>query len=463
MTKKRVDFVNFHKSTAIVSVPVLALILTVSLLAVVVMTRRPQTASGNKVSSGDRSGISPSDVSSAEPEPLHVTSSATLSVTGDIIVHAPMLTAAYDKKTKTYHFDNYFSYLTPYVSASDYAVANLETTLRGTDGGDKYRGYPCFNTPDAIADALKQAGFDMLLTANNHTYDSGMKGLTRTLDVLNDKGFDHIGTFRKAGDKRYLVREVNGIHIGMTCYTYETSGKNSAKKSLNGIPLSAEAGALVDSFRYTKLDAFYEELAARLAEMKNEGAEVNVLFIHWGTEYQLVPNQYQKKMAQAICDMGFDVIVGGHPHVIQPATLLTSKKDPAHKTFCLYSTGNAVSNQRKERSTLKTGHTEDGCLLQVTFRKFSDGRVVVADTDLLPTWVNLRTDKKTGKKVYEILPLDKTKDWKKSFGANDSTTYLMEKSYNRTVKLTGEGIGQAQQHYRTAAKEILSDSDHGKA
>lgn len=460
LAKKRVDFVNIHKSTAAVSMVVLALVLAVSLAAVVGMNWKELVLHADTaVSPSDP--VSLSDVSGEpEPEPLHVTSRATISVTGDVIGHMPMLTAAYNAKTKTYNFDNIFTYIQRYASDSDYAIANLETTLRGTEGGDKYRGYPCFNTPDAMADALKKAQFDMLLTANNHTYDSGLKGVTRTLEVLNDRGFDHIGTVLKASDKHYLVKEVNGIKIGMTCYTYETSTASSTKKSLNGIPLSAEAGKLVDSFRYGKLDAFYGELEERLAAMKNEGAEVTVLFIHWGTEYQVVQNKYQKQMAQKICDLGVDVIVGGHPHVIQPVSLLTSKKDSSHKTLCLYSMGNAVSNQRKERATLKTGHTEDGCLFSVTFQKYSDGRVIVADTELLPTWVNLYTNNKTGKKVYQIIPLDKSvTDWKKAFGLSASAAYQAEKSYNRTVKITGEGMAQAQEYYRAAAKAILSDSD----
>ncbi len=459
MSKKRVDSVNFSRSTAAVSVFVLATVLVVSLVAVIGMNWDTVSSKMAHFVS-DSSATSPSDTSHEEKvPPLTLASQATISVTGDVIGHMPMVTAAYNTKTRSYNFDNIFTYIQKYASDSDYAIANLETTLRGTEGGDKYRGYPLFNTPDAIADALKKAQFDMLLTANNHSYDSGLKGITRTVEVLDKRGFDHIGTVKQENDRRYLVKEVNGIKIGMMCYTYETSGKNSKTKYLNGIYMKPEATGLIDSFNYHHLDKFYDELSQRLAAMKAEGAEVTVLFIHWGDEYKIKNNSTQKKMAQSICDLGIDVIVGGHPHVIQPVELLTSK-DNTHKTVCLYSMGNAVSNQRKDRAAIKTGHTEDGCLFSVTFNKYSDGRVIVADTELLPTWVNLFTDSKTGKKVYQIVPLDKSvANWKTTFHMSDAAAKSAEQSYNRTVEITGKGMAEAQSYCRGQAKAILSDSD----
>lgn len=395
-----------------------------------------------------------------KPAPLTSTAQATVSVMGDIMGHKAMLTAAYNPTEKTYNFDNIFPYIQKYVSASDYAVANLETTLRGTENGGKYQGYPTFNTPDTIADAVKKAGFDMLLTANNHSNDTGLTGMNRTLEVLNSKGLDHIGTMLEAGEKKYIVKDVNGIKIGMMCYTYETNGANSKTKYLNGTAMKSDAAELINSFNYERLDDFYTELTANITAMKGEGAEEIMLFIHWGTEYKTAPNKYQQQIAQKVCDLGVDVIVGGHPHVIQPIDLLTSSSDSSHKTLCIYSTGNAVSNQRRSASTLQTGHTEDGCLFSVTFTKYSDGRVVISDTNLLPTWVNVFVDVNTQRNVYRIVPLDKSdKMWGITFDMKEGAVKNAEESYDRTMAIAGEGLEKAQQYYRAAAAAILSDSD----
>ena len=136
--------------------------------------------------------------------------------------------------------------------------------------------------------------------------------------------------------------------------------------------------------------------------MENAGAEAIVLYIHWGVEYQTKQNKTQSTIAQKMCDLGVDVIVGGHPHVIQPMELLTSTEDDNHKTICLYSTGNALSNQRKDLMTLNTGHTEDGIIFTFTFSKYSDGTVRVENADLLPTWVDKHTNPSTGKIVYDV-------------------------------------------------------------
>ena len=404
--------------------------------------------------------VSPSDAAQEEtPDPLTVTSTATVAVMGDMMAHMPTVTAAYDPAEKVYNFDNIFTYISPYVQDADYAVANLETTLRGTSGGVKYSGYPCFNTPDAYADALQKAGFDMLLTANNHSYDTGAKGMERTLQVLDKIGMERTGTFLNEDEKRYLVEEVNGIKIGMICYTYETDGADSDRKYLNGIRLSREAAPLINSFRYTRLSDFYNEIGEHIAAMRDEGAEKIMLFIHWGNEYQLKQNTYQQKIAQKVCDLGVDVIVGGHPHVMQPAALLTSS-DGSRQTFCLYSLGNAVSNQRTERAAIKTGHTEDGALLTLTFTKYSDGRVIVSDVNLLPTWVDLRTDKQTKRNIYRIVPLDSSvEDWGAAFDMKAAVVKKAKASYERTAAITDDGMQTAQRHYRTAAAAILSDSD----
>lgn len=388
----------------------------------------------------------PEEVLPPEPEPIIRESTATVAATGDVLMHLPVIKTGLDSATGEYDFANMFPYFGSYVGAADYAVANLETTLCGLDNGYPYQGYPRFNCPDGIVDSLKQAGFDMLLTANNHTFDTGETGFFRTLSVIDQAGLDRIGTNAEMSEPRYCVEEVNGIKLGMICYTYETEDDSLERKSLNGIPMSEKAGELINTFSYLRLEEFYTQLQSHLKAMERDGAEATILFIHWGNEYQTQENEAQRAMAQRICDLGVDVIIGGHPHVVQPVDLLASQTDPAHRTVCLYSMGNAVSNQRLERIPNAKGYTEDGVLFQITFAKYSDGTVLLESADVLPTWVNLTTGEETGKTTYEIIPLDKAvEDWKSVFTLTDGELAEAEASYQRTMSIVGEGLEEVRQ------------------
>ena len=387
-----------------------------------------------------------------EPEPEHVVSQATIAVTGDILMHLAVTNSGL-QSDGSYNYDSIFQYIAPYVSEADYAVANLETTLAGSDMGYKYSGYPAFNTPDEIVDALKKAGFSALLTANNHCYDTSEYGFLRTVRTVRSKGLTAMGTRENVSDPVYTVADINGIKVGMVCYSYEGQPDNptAGVVYMNKNALSSTCGQLINSFLGTQLDPFYLEVRGILEQMKRDGAEATVMFIHWGIEYQTAPNAEQQQIAQQLCDMGFDVIVGGHPHVIQPVTLLTSRLDPDQKTVCLYSTGNAVSNQRIKEMDLKTGHTEDGMLLQFTFSKYSDETVYLESADILPCWVDLRTAPST---QYDIIPLDSTirDQWQTAFGMTDEAYENAVKSYDRTEALVGAGIAQVQQ-YLTEQKQ----------
>ena len=331
---------------------------------------------------------------------------------------------------------------------ADLAVANLETTLCSTNNGYSYSGYPNFNCPDALVDGAKDAGFDILLNASNHSYDTSSVGMHRTMQVIKDKGLIPLGIVESTEDKHYIVEEVNGINIGMICYTYETDS-NADRVALNGLPVKAEDAPLINCFDYNALDTFYAELRTRLEEMKADGAEATVLYLHWGTEYQLQANETQKKMAQKICDLGVDVLIGGHPHVVQPMDLISSTTDEDHKMVCLYSMGNAVSNQRQGNlSAIATAHTEDGVLFSITFSKYSDGTVYLESTDLLPLWVYRRSDG-TGNE-YNIMPLDMERrdEWTSWMNFQEYHATAAENSYNRTMAIVGEGLTACQEYLK---------------
>jgi len=410
------------------------------------------TKSNQKPSASQGSSNTPSPTDGTElptEEAPQLVSTATVLSTGDILMHGKVINSG-KQDDGSYNFDSIFQYVKSYAQAADFSVANLETTLCGTDNGYAYAGNPKFNCPDAIVDGLKGAGFDMLLTANNHADDTSLVGYKRTLNVVREKGLDTLGTYLSADEQKWTIEEVNGIKIGMVCYTY------SDGFSQNGYPLlnynEVGENGILNYFTYDKLSEFYTQLQGYLDEMKAAGAEATVVYLHWGEEYKWKtgegPNANQTAMAQKLCDMGVDVIVGGHPHVVQPVDLLTSGTDAEHKTIVLYSMGNAVSNQRKEemQQSEPTGHTEDGVLFCVTFAKYSDGSVCVDSAELIPTWVNMHAN--SGSTEYNILPLEESTaaQWQAQFGLTDTQLANAKASFDRTQALTLTGMEKVQSY-----------------
>ncbi|MEE0897419.1 MAG: CapA family protein [Acutalibacteraceae bacterium] len=377
---------------------------------------------------------------SSQSEPEFIETSATVMSIGDIMVHSPQLNGALNSSTGDYNFDCYFKEIAPYFATSDLNVGNLEVTFGGNESRE-FSGYPLFNTPDSLADSIKNAGFNLLLTSNNHCYDTGLAGLKRTAQVLKQKGIEFTGTKETDADPAYVIKQVNNINIGIINYTYETKCLTEGRKYLNGNPVNSEANGLINSFNYDKLDAFYSEIGAYLKEMDTKGAEFKVVYIHWGNEYQTYSNTYQKSIAQKLCNMGVDMIIGSHPHVIQPIELVTSE-DSQNTTVCLYSMGNAVSNQRQELMTsCPSGHTEDGMIFEFVLKKTKAG-VTLESLDLTPTWVNKYLV--SGKYNYTIYPIENPNDLGK-YSFNATALSKAQKSYERTKAIVAEGLTACQQ------------------
>ena len=358
---------------------------------------------------------------------------ATVLSTGDLMMHLPIVRSGL--KDGNYDFSYIYSYLKDYVNKADYAVVNLETTLSGTDRKE-YTGYPKFNSPDAVASGAVSGGFDLLLTANNHCYDYGTAGMLRTLEVVKAAGADTLGTHAKAGEQTYLIRDLNGIKVGMLNYTYGDIGEDPDRPFINGLKTDSAAAGLTNVFAYSKLELFYTEVENQISAMRAAGAEVIMLYIHWGEEYTTNVNRYQKQIAQKMCDLGVDVIAGSHPHVVQTMELLTSGVNPSHQTVVLYSMGNFLSNQRADNISLSTGQSEDSVLFSCTFVKFSNGKVVLEDIEILPTWVLIRGS--GNGRSYHILPLDKeVEDWAKVYDLTGTQSVDAHQSYSRTMDTLG--------------------------
>ena len=373
------------------------------------------------------------------------TVTATVINTGDVILHDRIFKDA-NETNGVYDFSDFFKVADKRFKSADYAVANLEVTLAGPTEGKPYHGYsgyPAFNSPDCLLDTLKSAGFKLLLTANNHSYDTRLAGLTRTVSKVKEYGFDFIGTKETEADHTYIVKNINDIKIGMTCFTYETKSAADGRKTLNGNVLATEAQNLINSFDYDEINKFYTTAEDIVKNMKKDGADAVVFYMHWGEEYQRTPNTWQKSIAQRLCNMGVDVIVGGHPHVLQPVSLLHAEGSD-RTTVCAYSLGNAISNQRREllKTLCPTGHSEDGAIFTYTFTKTPDGATALTAVDLVPTWLYKYTV--GGKYRYTMYPIDNAAAVN-GYGLSAAAVSSLSESYARSKAIVAAGLTECQQ------------------
>ncbi len=275
---------------------------------------------------------------------------ATLLFAGDAMMHQAQIDAA-RTAGGNYDYTSCFSEIAPLIGNADYAVVNLETPL----GRSGFTGYPCFNAPVSYAEALHDAGFDLFLTANNHTLDRRDKGLKFTVHVLDSLGIPHLGTYADAAARTAalpMVKDVNGFRIGFLNYTYGTNG------------ITIQGDAVVDYIDRKSISSDVE--ATRKA-----GAEIIVAAMHWGEEYTLLPVKAQKELADYLLSLGVDMVIGGHPHVVQPFEM---RKNPAtgRNALVVYSLGNFISN-------MKTRDTRGGALAEVTLKRDSCGVATVSD------------------------------------------------------------------------------------
>lgn len=325
------------------------------------------------------------------------TYNASLIACGDIMAHKPQLDAQYNPETKTYSFENNFKYVKKYISSADFAMANLETTMC-KDDVYSYSSYPTFNTPDALSDALKDAGFDLLSTINNHSFDMSKLGVERTLKTLSEKDIDTVGTRAKVSDDDYIIEKVNNINLGITAYSYGEIKNGS--KYLNGIKVTDDKTDLMNIFDTKDVDEAFDIIYSTVDKFKD--TDMQIVIIHWGDEYSRAPNSFQKELAQKLCDAGVDIIIGSHPHVVQPVEMITSS-DKKHETLVIYSLGNYISNQRRNVLSM---YTEDGLMVDINITKKSNEKEAkVEKVTCIPTWVNKYQSNKKCKNVYEILPI----------------------------------------------------------
>lgn len=259
---------------------------------------------------------------------------------GDLMQHQAQIDAAL-RTDGSYDYEHCFSLVSERIAQADIAIGNLEVTL----GGEPYHGYPQFSAPDEYLYAIKEAGFDILATANNHCLDRRRKGLERTLALIDSAGMASLGTYRNAEDRtrRYpLVVEKKGMRIALLCATYGT----------NGITVTPPN-------RVNTLDR--EELAADIEAAHDLHPDAIIAIVHWGNEYQQQPTTEQRDLAHWLIAQGVDHVIGGHPHVIQPIEMVPHAEYPTHHAI-VYSLGNYVSN-------MSIAHGDVGLCVELTLEK----------------------------------------------------------------------------------------------
>lgn len=279
---------------------------------------------------------------SVETKPDTVIS--TLLFVGDLMQHSPQFQSALRcGDGKTYNYDGVFSFVKPMISEATLAIGNLEVTL----GGAPYSGYPCFSAPDEYLAAIKDAGFDVLTTANNHCCDRRQKGLERTIQMLQKANIPCCGTYADSTDrnKRYpLIVDAGGIKLCLLTYTYDTNGIPVTKPNIVNV---------IDK----------DMMAADIKKAKSMNPDVIIASMHWGIENVTTESKEQRELAQWLIDQGVDHVIGGHPHMIQPSTRLKDAQGKEH--YVVYSLGNYVSNMQKPNNKI-------GLTVTLKFQKVTD-------------------------------------------------------------------------------------------
>jgi poly-gamma-glutamate synthesis protein (capsule biosynthesis protein) len=309
---------------------------------------------------------------------------------GDVMM--PSSIQVFVKKNK-YNYDLLFEKIAGEMGAADITIANLETPV---DGTSKVSGYPKFNARPELLASLKRAGVDIVSVANNHAMDAGVDGLKRTLAGIESSGLAFTGAGRtkaEAGEVRYLC--ANDIFVGFLSYTYSTNERLPKRRA-------AEPG--VNILRHGSAEDLVR--AAEAVWTARRSADLVVVLLHWGDEYATAPTAWQREAARTLVAAGADVILGHHPHVLQPIeTILDSD---GRRAVVAYSLGNFISSQNQGITHKSMGHAKalrgDGIILTVTARK-QNGVAMIEGAQFQPIW-SLR-EKVNGRVVHRPVALNR--------------------------------------------------------
>lgn len=407
MGKRKLKIVN--KTRFIIAIIILLVIIFVGIYALL-----------TKISGDDVVETSAPLAESDIPEtPIIEDKHISMSVIGDIMCHNSQYTDAYVASSDTYDFSYVFEDIKQYIEPADIAIGNIETTFAGKERG--YSNYPTFNSPEQLATNLKDLGIDVLCTANNHSLDKGYSGLTSTLKFLDDAGISHMGTYDSAeSQNEILIKDVNGIKIAFLAYTYGT----------NGIPVPKN-----NPYCINLID---KDLILKHLELaKEQEPDLICVNMHWGLEYKTKQNSEQEELADFLFTNGVDIILGSHPHVLQPMEkkTITLEDGSTKDCFVIYSLGNFISGQNQD-------NTRNSVILNIECTKSGEtNKTTIDSVSYVPIYMYKSSSGKT--KRYKVLDIEKSIENYEN-GTNQSIgqkTYSTLKTELNKIKTTmGENI-----------------------
>lgn len=335
-----------------------------------------------------------------------------ISATGDIIYHLITYKNNYNEAEQKYDFSSFYDKMKPYINSSDIMVGNYETT---TNPSLAYSGFPRFNTPKESVEYLKKAGFDVLSTVNNHCIDTGVDGIISTIDEMDKNNIAHFGTYKENTDRGIII-EKNNIKIGFLGYS----------ENFNGLDV-----LLPENKKYMISPFNLDTIKNDIDILNKKGANFIVVYPHWGNEYNFNISEFQKNMNDELLKAGADVVLGSHPHVLQPV-----KYDEINnkKVFTIYSMGNSISNQRREFMTKKG--VETGVFVNLKIKKKdSEKKARLENVELIPTYVN-RYMGEHGKYIYEVVALkDLLEGGVYRENLDEQSKIRVDENYNNAVQI----------------------------
>lgn len=348
------------------------------------------------------------------PTPTLIPSvTATILSAGDVIMHDAVIQSGKINEVQ-YDYRNIFTKIKPYADAADFSIISYEGVVMDSD--KNYTGYPLFNAPPAIMSAFSFAGFDMVNTGNNHCLDRKLNGLLESRNIIKQENMQVIGTFQDGAEPRYKIQDLNGIKVGFLSYTY---GCNMNENLLT----EEEQNAHLSLIDYEKIQTEIEALSPRV--------DLVVALLHWGVEYRHEATKDQKELADNMFQWGADIILGSHPHVVEPSEI---REIDGETKYLIYGMGNFLSNQigGGKPNAKNNDFTEDGMLINLTIEKdMTTGKTSLISVEHIPTWVyRYRENDNYQYTIHPIPSLDDTV----FDGIDDNLAEKLRNSYHRTME-----------------------------
>ena len=343
---------------------VFLLILVIILITIAIFYHQKSNYESQDISVTNINDSNNSELADSENQKEKVDTTFTMTAIGDVLCHNTQYWDAYNKDTDTYDFSYVFEDIKHYFEATDLSIGNLETSFAGKERG--YSNYPTFNSPDALAYDLKEMGLDIITTAGNHCLDMGFSGLSKTIDVLDDTGLKHLGTYKTLEERdQVFITDVKGIKIAFINYTYGT----------NGIPVPSDK-----EFCVNLIDK--DLIKKDIESAKSQNVDMIVACMHWGTEYRTTANAEQEELADFLFQNGVDIILGNHPHVLEPMEkrTVTLEDGTTKDGFVIYACGNFICDQNAE-------NTRNSIILNLTITKHSDEKITIDKADYVPIYM----------------------------------------------------------------------------